>query len=48
VDALARRIASLIVARSRQAKNLINHVSLPSADRLLDGLTSFTTALDVA
>ena len=27
------------------AKNLINHVSLPSADRLLDSLTSFTTAL---
>ena len=27
------------------AKNLINQVSLPSADRLLDGLNSFLTAL---
>ena len=27
------------------AKNLINHVSLPSADQLLDALNSFETAL---
>ena len=27
------------------AKNLINQVSLPSADRLLDGLNSFLSAL---
>jgi hypothetical protein len=27
------------------AKNLVNQVSLPSADRLLDALTSFQTAL---
>ena len=27
------------------AKNLVNQVSLPSADRLLDAITSFETAL---
>jgi len=27
------------------AKNLVNHVSLPSADRLLAAITSFETAL---
>jgi hypothetical protein len=26
-------------------KNLVNQVSLPSADRLLDSITSFATAL---
>src|ERR1700757_70003 len=45
VDALARRIASFDRRPIAAAKNLINHVSLPSADRLLASLTSFTTAL---
>src|SRR5438132_1984817 len=45
VDALARRIASFDRRPIAAAKNLINQVSLPSADRLLDGLTSFATAL---
>src|SRR6266850_1315582 len=45
VDALARRIASFDRRPIAAAKNLINHVSLPSADRLLDGLNSFKTAL---
>src|SRR6266403_2234303 len=45
VDALARRIASFDRHPIAAAKNLINQVSLPSADRLLDSLTSFTTAL---
>src|SRR6201984_1386252 len=45
VDALARRIASFDRRAIAAAKTLVNHVSLPSADRLLDSLTSFTTAL---
>ena len=45
VDVLARRIASFDRRPIAAAKKLINDVSLPSADRLLDGLTSFTTAL---
>src|SRR5258707_1009717 len=45
VDKLAGRIASFDRRPIDAAKNLINHVSLPSADRLLDSLTSFTTAL---
>src|SRR5260221_4514278 len=45
VDALARRIASFDRRPIAAAKNLINNVSLPSIDRLLDGLGSFTTAL---
>jgi enoyl-CoA hydratase/carnithine racemase len=45
VDALARRIASFDRRPIAAAKNLINQVSLPSADRLLDGLNSFLTAL---
>jgi enoyl-CoA hydratase/carnithine racemase len=45
VDAFARRIATFDRRPIAAAKNLINHVSLPSADRLLDGLTSFATAL---
>src|SRR4029079_17297235 len=45
VDALARRIASFDRRPIAAAKNLINQVSLPAADRLLDSLTSFTTAL---
>src|SRR6202043_2261152 len=45
VDALARRIASFDRRPIAAAKNLINQVSLPSADGLLDGLNSFLTAL---
>ena len=45
VDVLARRIASFDRRPIAAAKNLINQVSLPPADRLLDALTSFTTAL---
>jgi enoyl-CoA hydratase/carnithine racemase len=45
VDVLARRIASFDRRPIAAAKNLINQVSLPPVDRLLDGLTSFTTAL---
>src|ERR1700674_1730289 len=45
VDALARRIASFDRRAIAAAKNLVNQVSLPSADRLLDGITSFGTAL---
>src|ERR1700681_1751518 len=45
VDVLARRIASFDRRAIAAAKNLVNHVSLPSADRLLDALTSFETSL---
>src|SRR5260221_10275507 len=45
VDALARRIASFERRPLAAAKNLVNDVSLPSADRLLDALNSFQTAL---
>ena len=45
VDALARRIASFDRRPIATAKNLINHVSLPSADRLLEALNAFQTAL---
>src|SRR5467141_526993 len=45
VDALARRIASFDRRAIAAAKNLVNHVSLPPADRLLDAFTSFETAL---
>jgi hypothetical protein len=45
VDALARRIASFDRRAIAAAKNLVNRVSLPSADRLLDAITSFGTAL---
>jgi enoyl-CoA hydratase/carnithine racemase len=45
VDALARRIASFDRRAIASAKNLVNQVSLPSADRLLDSITSFETAL---
>src|SRR5438552_7607969 len=45
VDQLARRIASFDGRAITAAKNLINQVSLPSADRLLDALNSFQTAL---
>ena len=42
---LARRIASFDQRAIAAAKNLINQVSLPSADRLLDALNSFQIAL---
>ena len=45
IDALARRIASFDRRAVVAAKNLVNQVSLPSADRLLDALNSFQTAL---
>jgi enoyl-CoA hydratase/carnithine racemase len=45
VDALARRIASFDRPAIAAAKNLVNRVSLPSADRLLDAITSFEIAL---
>jgi enoyl-CoA hydratase/carnithine racemase len=45
VDALARRIASFDRPAIAAAKRLINEVSLPSADRLLDAITSFGNAL---
>jgi enoyl-CoA hydratase/carnithine racemase len=45
VDALARRIASFDRRAIAAAKNLVNEVSLPSADRLLDALRSFQVAL---
>ena len=45
VDALARRIASFDRGAIAAAKNLVNHVSLPSADRLLDAFNSFGVAL---
>ena len=45
VDALARRIASFDGPAITAAKNLINRVSLPTTDDLLDALTSFEVAL---
>src|SRR3981189_510861 len=45
VDTLARRIASFDRRPIAAAKNLMNQVSLPPVDRLLDRLTSFETAL---
>src|SRR5438876_6729005 len=45
VDLLARRIASFDRRAIAAAKNLVNQVSLPSADRLLDALNSFQKAL---
>jgi len=45
VDALARRIASFDRQALAAAKNLVNQVSLPTADRLLDAFTSFGAAL---
>jgi enoyl-CoA hydratase/carnithine racemase len=45
VDVLARRVASFDRRAIAAAKNLVNQVSLPSADRLLDALNSFQTAL---
>jgi enoyl-CoA hydratase/carnithine racemase len=45
VDALARRISSFDRPAIATAKRLINDVSLPSSDSLLDGLNSFLPAL---
>jgi enoyl-CoA hydratase/carnithine racemase len=45
VDALARRIASFDRRAIAAAKNLVNEVSLPSADQLLDALNRFRAAL---
>ena len=45
VDKLARRIASFDRRSIAAAKTLINQVSLPSADRLLEALNSFQSAL---
>jgi enoyl-CoA hydratase/carnithine racemase len=45
VDELARRIASFDGRAISAAKRLINQVSLPSADHLLDALNSFQTGL---
>src|SRR6266403_109761 len=45
VDTLARRISSFDKRPIAAAKNLINQVSLPSADGLLDALNAFQTAL---
>src|SRR5438034_8950285 len=45
VDVLARRIAYFDRRPLAAAKNLINQVSLPSADRLLDALNAFQAAL---
>ena len=45
VDTFARRIASFDRRAIAAAKNLVNQVSLPSADRLLDAINSFQVAL---
>src|ERR1700726_3549556 len=45
VAALARRIASFDRRALIAAKNLVNKVSLPPSDRLLDAFTSFGAAL---
>jgi enoyl-CoA hydratase/carnithine racemase len=45
VDGLARRIASFDRPAIAAAKRLVNEVSLPSADRLLDAITSFGNSL---
>src|SRR5260370_15567191 len=45
VDALSARIASFDRRAIAAAKSLVNQVSLPSADRLLDAFTSFGAAL---
>src|SRR5260221_2677288 len=45
VDAFARRLASFDRAAIAAAKRLVNKVTLPSSDRLLDALISFQAAL---
>jgi enoyl-CoA hydratase/carnithine racemase len=45
VDTLARRISSFDRPAIAAAKRLVNDVSLPTSDQLLDALTSFETTL---
>jgi len=45
VDELARRIASFDRRPIATAKDLVNHVSLPSVDRLLESRSAFATTL---
>src|ERR1700726_2767479 len=45
VDALARRITSFDLRAITAAKSLVNQVSLPSVDLLLNAITSFQVAL---
>jgi enoyl-CoA hydratase/carnithine racemase len=45
VDGLARRLASFDRRPIEAAKNLVNQVSLPPVDRLLDGRNTFTASL---
>ncbi|MFB7312164.1 enoyl-CoA hydratase/isomerase family protein [Streptomyces sp. NPDC056192] len=45
VDTLARRIASFDRRPIETAKNLVNQVSLPPVDRLLDGRNAFAATL---
>ncbi|MGW1887933.1 enoyl-CoA hydratase/isomerase family protein [Streptomyces sp. NPDC001970] len=45
VDTLARRIASFDRRPIETAKNLVNQVSLPPVDKLLDGRNAFAAAL---
>jgi enoyl-CoA hydratase/carnithine racemase len=45
VDTFARRIASFGRRPIQAAKNLVNQVSLPSVERLLDGTATFETSL---
>ncbi|MEJ8632851.1 enoyl-CoA hydratase/isomerase family protein [Streptomyces sp. MS2.AVA.5] len=45
VDTLARRLASFDRRPIESAKNLVNQVSLPPIDRLLDGRNAFADAL---
>ena len=45
VDELARRIASFDRRPIATAKELVNHVSLPSVDRLLESRNAFATTL---
>lgn len=45
VDTLARRLASFDRRPVEAAKNLVNRVSLPPVDRLLDGRAAFSDAL---
>ncbi|MGW5482770.1 enoyl-CoA hydratase/isomerase family protein [Streptomyces sp. NPDC004008] len=45
VDALARRLASFDRGPIEAAKNLVNQVSLPPVEQLLDGQATFATTL---
>jgi hypothetical protein len=42
-DVLTTRVADGIACAIAAAKNLVNQVSVPPADRLLDAITSFET-----